>query len=161
MGRRHLEEAGITFADFIETGSEFALPQLCERLAGRFDFVFVDGWHTFDHTLLDCFYATRLLRVGGYLAVDDTAFASVRRAVEFISTYPCYERFASVRRPSARSWARRLAGLAVRLIPRRVSALVLAPHWQHRLFDDQTTHMIVLKKIQEDLRPWNWHNDAF
>ena len=36
-----------------------------------FDFIFIDGWHTFDYTLVDMFYADRLLRIGGYLLIDD------------------------------------------------------------------------------------------
>jgi hypothetical protein len=36
--------------------SFLAMPRLLARGA-KFDLVFVDGWHTFDFTLLDMFYA--------------------------------------------------------------------------------------------------------
>ncbi len=58
-GIRNLKTAGIEFFDLIEVKSEFALPHMLEKAEGQFDLVFIDGWHTFDHTLLDCFYATR------------------------------------------------------------------------------------------------------
>lgn len=80
IGIKHLKEAGVDFFTLIESKSEFGLPQILRESEGQFDLVFVDGWHTFDHALLDCFYATRLLRVGGYLAVDDANFESVGRA---------------------------------------------------------------------------------
>ena len=50
----------------------------------------------FDHALIDCFFATRLLRVGGYLVIDDTDFA-IARVVDHLRTYPCYRRSGSVR----------------------------------------------------------------
>ena len=57
----NLEQAGIDFFHLIEAKSEFALPRLLESNR-QFDFIFVDGMHTFDHAMLDCFYATRLLQ---------------------------------------------------------------------------------------------------
>jgi predicted O-methyltransferase YrrM len=122
VGVKHLEEAGIRFFNLVEVKSEFALPRILEQGEGRFDFIFIDGWHTFDHTLLDCFYATRLLRVGGYLAIDDVIFPAVRRVVDFVLNYPCYELFRSL-------------GTDLR--------------------------MVVLKKISEDRRNWDWHDDKF
>ena len=95
-GARQLEDAGIDFFNLVERKSEFALPRLLEHNEGQFDFVFVDGWHTFDHTLLDCFYASRLLRTGGVLAIDDVMFPSVKRVVRYLKNYPCYEQVGSV-----------------------------------------------------------------
>lgn len=54
IGVLNLERAGYNFFELIEKRSEIALPQLLE--AGReYDFGFIDGWHTFDHTLIDFF----------------------------------------------------------------------------------------------------------
>ena len=126
VGVKNLEEAGIRFFNLVEVKSEFALPRILEQGEGKFDFVFIDGWHTFDHTLLDCFYATRLLRVGGYLAIDDVIFKSVRRVVDFLLNYPCYELLRSLGRVK-----------------------------------DTDLRMVVLKKISEDTRSWDWHDDRF
>jgi predicted O-methyltransferase YrrM len=161
VGRRQLDEAGVTFASFIESGSELALPRLCEQAPGAFDFIFVDGWHTFDHTLVDCFYATRLLRVGGYLVVDDTGFPSVRRAVDFVGNYPCFSRAGSVTQPRPKSAARRVASLSSMIIPRGLLKRLLPRPAFRRVFEDDITTMIALKKVQADDRPWNWHDDDF
>jgi predicted O-methyltransferase YrrM len=91
VGVANLDRAGVDYYSLLEEPSEFALPRLLSGGTTRFDLVFIDGWHTFDHTMLDCFYGTRLLRVGGVLAVDDTHFPSVGRAVAFVRQYPCYE----------------------------------------------------------------------
>ena len=96
----NLKRCGVDYFTLREEFSEFAMPSLLKNNEGSFDFILVDGWHSFDHTLVDCFYATRLLRVGGYLVVDDVAhFPAVKRAVDFISTYPCYQLAGSVPQP--------------------------------------------------------------
>ena len=33
-----------------------ALPELLKDNKNKFDFIFIDGWHTFDYTLIDFFY---------------------------------------------------------------------------------------------------------
>jgi predicted O-methyltransferase YrrM len=163
-GIRSLEEAGYSFFKLIEIKSEFALPKLLEKLEGQFDFIFIDGWHTFDHTLLDCFYATRLLRVGGYLAIDDVTLSSIRRVVDFLSNYPCYEFYGSVsskRTRSTRSWKNFLIRSLMSPVHRRIWARVLSRSLYRRIIEDQFPRMVALKKVTEDNRNWDWHNDAF
>ncbi len=95
VGAFNLDRQGHGNHRLIEVASEIALPRLLTEGDVDFDFVFIDGWHTFDHTLLDCFYATRLLRVGGgVLAIHDAWMPAVSRAVEFLRNYPCYEDYA-------------------------------------------------------------------
>jgi predicted O-methyltransferase YrrM len=161
VGITALERAGIDFFHLIERRSELALPLLLDRMEGAFDFVFVDGWHTFDHALLDCFYATRLLRVGGYLAIDDVAaFQAVRRAVEFLSNYPCYELHGSVSTPVPRSWKNRVVRTVMAPVNRRTWADILSARLYRRVFDDLETRMVALKKVAEDRRNWDWHDET-
>ena len=94
VGAFNLERQGHRNHRLIEAGSEIVLPRLLSEGEGNLDFVFIDGWHTFDHTMLDCFYATRLLRVEGILAIHDAWMPAVGRAVEFLRNYPCYEDYA-------------------------------------------------------------------
>ena len=161
VGVMNLEKAGFRCFSLIETGSECALPRLLEHMEGRFDFIFIDGWHTFDHTLLDCFYATRLLRVGGYLAVDDAYFPSVRRVVGFLRNYPCYEPYGSVSRKIPRSWKKAVLRILMSPVSRRTWARVLSSGLHHRAFTDQEVRLVVLRKVTEDDRSWDWHDDAF
>ena len=161
VGVASLKAAEIDFFKLLEIKSEFALPQLLERNEGQLDFIFIDGWHTFDHTLLDCFYATRLLRIGGLLAIDDVSFTSVRRVIDFLKNYPCYEELGSVGHKTSQSWKRIVArGLAF-LINQRIWAKILPPILYRRVFEDYSTRMIVLRKTKEDSRNWDWHIDSF
>jgi len=156
-----VERAGLGFARLVEVGSEIALPRELEAGAGRFDLVFVDGWHTFDHTLLDCFYATRLLRVGGYLVVDDVSMPSVRRAVSFLRKYPCYELHGALASRRDLSWKKQLARLVLGPIPRALRRRLIAPAVHDRIFDLGKPRMVALRKATEDARGWDWHDEAF
>ena len=157
-GIRNLEEAGYNFFKLIEIKSEFALPKLLEEREGQFDFIFIDGWHTLDHTFLDCFYATRLLRVGGYLAIDDVSFfPAVRSVVDFLSNYPCYEFYGSVSTKQRRSWKTRLIRPLMSPVRRKIWAQVLSPKLYRKIFEDQSPRMVALKKVTEDKRNWDWH----
>jgi predicted O-methyltransferase YrrM len=142
LGVQHLQEAGVDFYELIQVKSEFALPRILEGNEGQFDFIFVDGWHTFDHTLLDCFYATRLLRVGGYLVIDDVTMPAVRDVVSFVKAYPCYEQHGWVGHEGVTpSWKGKLAK---RLgLPNSERPAIV--------------QMVALKKIAEDARDWDWH----
>jgi predicted O-methyltransferase YrrM len=160
-GLKNLEEAGYPFFTLIENKSEFALPQLLEKVEGQLDFIFVDGWHTFDHTLLDCFYATRLLRVGGYLAIDDVSWASVRRAVDFLSNYPCYELYGSVDEKQEISYKKILMRILLSPVHCQTWRRVLSNRLYRKIFEDRRTRMVALKKVTEDNRNWDWHDEAF
>ena len=161
VGITNLEKAGIDFFNLIERKSELALPVLLDQLEGAFDFVFVDGRHTLDQVLLDCFYATRLLRVGGYLAIDDVrAFQSVRRGVDFLINYPCYEVHGSVSTPLKHSWRNRVVRTVMAPLNRSTWAGILSPRLYSRIFDDLETRMVALKKVTEDRRSWDWHDET-
>lgn len=68
----------------IEDKSYIALPSLLEK--HKFDFIFIDGWHTFDYTLLDFFYSFLLLNVGGIIIIDDALHKGVNKCVKYIET---------------------------------------------------------------------------
>jgi hypothetical protein len=162
IGIRNLREAGMNFFKLIEEKSELALPKLLEIKEKAFDLVFVDGWHTFDHTLLDCFYATRLLRSGGLLVVDDTHMVAVKRVMDFLKTYPCYEEYGFVKAGSTQPLKRAIKDgvkTLLSLIPHRVWVYLFGYHFYQRIFE--APRMVALKKVAEDKRAWNWHNDNF
>lgn len=89
IGIQHLAKAGLQNFKLIEKPSELALPELLAAGAS-FDFAFIDGWHTFDHTLLDMFYTNRLLRNGGIMVIDDVGMKGVQKAVNYFLNYPAY-----------------------------------------------------------------------
>ena len=90
MGVNNLKKSGLNNYTLIEDYSEFVLPALLKE-GRQFDFIFVDGWHTFDHVLLEFFYINRLLSIGGIVAFDDVALLPLNRVMRYISNYPNFE----------------------------------------------------------------------
>ena len=71
----------------IEKKSHQGLPILLNKFGeNSFDFVFIDGFHTFDYTLVDVFFSTQLLKLNGILIIDDCLHKAVSRAVDYIDT---------------------------------------------------------------------------
>jgi len=163
-GIRNLEEAGLKDFELLEEPSELALPRL---VAGgeRFDAALIDGYHTFDQTIVDFYYINRLLRVGGYLAIDDCNLPAVNRAVRYMLTYPCY-RFVSSTGHGSRA---RSAIVACKWL---LSMLLKPLTWplgkaSYGIFDGSllssqvlrvadSARMLVLQKVAEDQRWVSW-----
>jgi len=96
-GLHNIERAGYRhFYEFHEDTSQQVLPALVAR-GERVGVGFIDGWHTFDHALVDFFYIDQLLDIGGIIVFDDVGYPSIRRVCEFVVTNRSYEIFGSVR----------------------------------------------------------------
>jgi len=91
IGRKNVRDAGLeSYHSVIELPSYRALPALLDE-GKQFDLVFIDGWHTFDYTLVDFFFADLLLPIHGVIVVDDIKHGSVAKAIRYIqSNYPHY-----------------------------------------------------------------------
>ena len=57
----------------------------------KFDFIFVDGYHTFDATLLDFLILEDKLKDGGMIAFHDCYYRSKQKAINFILKNRDYE----------------------------------------------------------------------
>ncbi len=79
--------------ELIENFDYFALPQLLER-GIRIDFAYIDGWHTFDYTLLDFFFIDKLLNQNGIVAFNDCGFPPVKRVLKWLGAHRKYNELA-------------------------------------------------------------------
>ena len=116
--------------------------------------VFIDGMHTFDHTMLDLFYANRLIRVGGYIVIDDSNFWSVSRAVSYILNYPAYRLWAQTQVVSLKG---RIAEFVARILPKAIGSLFLPKIIYELIY--RNPKMVVLKKVANDERKSKWFKD--
>lgn len=90
-GMHLLERAGLSaFVRLIEQPSQLALPRLVAE-GVRVRFALIDGWHTFDHTLVDFFYADQLLESGGVVVFDDVGYPAIHAVVRFVLANRDYE----------------------------------------------------------------------
>lgn len=70
----------------VEENSNTALPRLFAE-GRRFDYVFLDGWKTFDHLVMETYFVARMLRTGGVLVLDDSYMDSVDRLTRLLTRY--------------------------------------------------------------------------
>jgi predicted O-methyltransferase YrrM len=73
----------VTFHDEYPERVFHTLPQL--------DFVFIDGSHLFDFTIMDFVVSDRQLKIGGIMAFHDVWMAAVRGALRFVLLNRNYE----------------------------------------------------------------------
>jgi predicted O-methyltransferase YrrM len=146
IGWLNVERAGYArFVDFREAPSELALPELLGA-ATRIQAAIIDGFHTFDHALIDFFYINKMLDVGGVVIFDDVNMPSIARLIGHVTTYPCYRVYDGTAMPRAPN---PFVSLRRRLNRRGLSA---------RHSRDNPTCLAV-QKVAPDARHWNWHAD--
>lgn len=162
-GIKNLRSAGFSDFEVIQRGSEYALANLAEK-GDVFDFGVIDGWHTLDHTLIDFFYINRMVRVGGFIAIDDIHMEGINRVVRYIASYPCYVQHdwtpprdvTTGRR--VLDVSRRTLGAVVRFFSTRLGWELLSPECNRPNADLHLySSMVVFRKTAEDERPWNWY----
>ena len=141
--------------EFHENSSQQILPALVAR-GERIGLGFIDGWHTFDHVLVDFFYIDQMLEVGGIVVFDDVGYPAIRRLCEFVISNRAYEVYGTVRyrspptlRRKAKRWAREL------LLPiyRTDQTPVLETRTKLACLHD--VYFLALKKTADDQRRWD------
>lgn len=162
IGINLLKKLGLNNFVFIEEKSEIALPNLLTQ-GHRIDFALIDGWHTFDHTLIDFFYIDKLLNVNGIVVIDDVHLPAIKKIIRYISNYQNYQIIDSVK--SKQSISRYLLNFSKSTL--NIFSNFLGKRIKSEFFDSSVykndkslklySSMIALKKIGEDKREWNWY----
>ena len=155
-GLHNIREAGYEpLYEFHENTSQQVLPALVGE-GQRIGFAFIDGWHTFDHTLIDFFYIDQMLDVGGVVVFDDVGYSSIKRVCDFIVTNRDYEVSDSVRLPIENASGRRLKHTASRLLDPLVRTdKSPAPEARRRECEIDDVYFLALKKRNDDSRRWD------
>jgi predicted O-methyltransferase YrrM len=160
IGLRNLFEAGFgPLIDFREQESQVALPQLVAE-GTKIDFAFIDGWHTFDHVLVDFFYIDRLLSVGGIVAFDDANQSAVHEVCRFIATNRAYRVCAVVGGTTSQTFGARMARWGARHFQlfRRLVHSKISETDEHLGFC-WDSRLIAFEKLADDTRRWDFHRE--
>ena len=165
IGLKNVRQAGYgDLIEFIEQPSEIALPRLLERET-RIDFAFIDGWHTFDHTLVDFFYVNMMLNVNGVVAFDDTNWQSISKLCRFIARYPCYKIFGRPSTEGKNNYEQMIHSFIVArnlfnsLITRIFSFKPSLEYFNKDLEIARAVRGLAFIKEKEDKRNFDWHID--
>jgi predicted O-methyltransferase YrrM len=146
IGLLNLERAGYRrFVELIEEPSEIALPRLLQART-RVQAAIIDGWHTFDHALVDFFYVNKMLEPGGVVIFDDVNMPAIARLIGHVLTYPAYRVFDAT--PIARAPNPFVA------LRRRLNG-----GWPSPAHSRDNPSCIALRKTADDTRDWDWHRD--
>lgn len=146
IGLLNLERAGYSrFVELIEEPSELALPRLLAARS-RVQAAIIDGWHTFDHALVDFFYVNKMLDPGGVVIFDDVNMPAIARLIGHVMTYPAYRLFDAT--PMARAPNPFVA------LRRRLNG-----GWPSPAHSRDNPSCIALQKTEDDTRDWDWHRD--
>lgn len=162
VGVSQLERVGYDFFNILRVPSELALPQLLLEQPAAYDLVFIDGWHTFDQTVLDLYYACRLIREGGYVVIDDCNWPAVAAAVSYFSNYPMLTMSgeASQMREKGRSLKRTIGRSLISAIPPNVAQWIFPAAVHGRIYRrTRFPSMSTFKKIGPDARSWDWYEN--
>lgn len=143
-GRAAAERAGYRERHEVIIEPDFtALPALL-RMGLRADFAYIDGWHTFDHAMLDFWYIDRMMSAGGIVAFNDCGLAGVDKAIGFVQSHRKYEEMSVGLRVDFGQLGRtRWLG---RLLRGRTRGLRLRQH-QDRYF----------RKVEDWQAPWDFY----
>jgi predicted O-methyltransferase YrrM len=159
VGLYNLKRAGYEdLVEFIAQPSFQALPQLVA--AGRqVDFAFIDGWHTFDYTLVDFFYIDKMLRVGGVIVFDDVDWPSIRKVCRYVSTNYSYDVISDNKATLPRfSMKRRFANRIIHYSSRLKN--ICKPEF---LNTDSMLGIngscVAFRKVATDSRRWDFHKE--
>ncbi len=179
LGLYNLSKCGYDdIIDFKSDHSEYALPKLVEQ-GLKIDFAFIDGWHTFDHTMLDFFYINRMLNIGGVVVFDDAQMPSINKLINYVLNYPSYKPYYLESKIRSDNIDNRWTGSNIfeKLIkkPYRVPILMYktiaeksrigARFLSSKYIFGMKNHQVLSKryyaiqKISEDNRLWNWYEN--
>lgn len=160
-GLHLIQRAGLgSVVELIEEPSQLALPRLAAAKE-RFGFAFIDGWHTFDHTLVDFFFIDMLLSPGGIVMLDDVGYPAIDGVVRFILANRDYELLEVRRYHENASRALRMRR-AIKRALRPIARTDRDPSPRHeRAFREiESTQVVALRKLGDDTRRYD-HFERF
>lgn len=136
VGLENLSRAGFRARfRWHEQLSELCLPEFL-RQGLRFDFAFVDGWHSFDQALVEFFYVNRMLDVGGIVVFDDVHLPSLQKILRYVDGYESYRRL-------------KIPEETLRSVPMKVRSMMDLP----------PARIVGFEKLAQDQRNWDWFRD--
>jgi len=160
-GMHLIRRAGLEHVvELIQALSQQALPRLVDA-GERFGFALIDGWHTFDHTLVDFFYVDARLESGGIVVIDDVGYPAIDRVIRFILANRDYDTVDAVCYGETVSASLRVRGAIKRWL-RTLARTDRDPSPEHeqRFRDIERVQTIALRKRGEDTRRFD-HFERF
>lgn len=133
------------FFKLLEGPSHLEFPDLLKTNI-KVQCAFIDGWHTFDYTLIDFFLVDKILQPGGYVAFHDGYGRAKQKVVNFILTHRKYEIDKELMNFKDVSFLRVLKFFIWRIY-KDPMLLFSWFHWKYQT--KRTSGLIILKKVAD------------
>lgn len=127
----------------LEGPSHIMLPKLIEQSVSL-DFAFIDGWHTFDYTLIDFFLVDKMLKQGGLVGFHDMQSISKQRVLSFILTHRKYKIEKKYRVNANESWFKTLKFFVWRIMA-QPRLLLSSYNWRYQF--KNSSGLVILRKL--------------
>ena len=154
-GKRILKESAFENFRLIYDFSQNILPKEEEN---KYDLIFVDGWHTFDQVMLDIFYSIRLVKLNGYIIIDDADSNSVGKAISYYKKYPNIKYLDIFKRDYKKvSLKRKFANIIKSILNEFFAQMVLPKFIFDKFFYQLNPTLVIFQITGNDERKWNYH----
>ena len=141
------------FLEFHEDYSYRVLPKFIDE-GRRFDLAYIDSTKLFDWLMVDYFLIDKILKIGGFLILDDTGYYSVRKLSRFIAQLPHYSVYGQYPANERPGLAKQTFGKALRIIKKENLSKTYIDYRK-----GINAFCTVFRKDDEDKRQWNWHEE--
>jgi predicted O-methyltransferase YrrM len=150
-----VKQAGFSdVLNFRELPSAVGFAQLLKDGSGKYDFAYVDTGKLFDWIIVDFYFISQLLRVGGIVVFDDVNFPGIRKAMRFITQLPHFKVYDSHPKNECISKGK-LGNLLTGWS--RTSYLISEEFKKNDYELGINTRCVAFQKVSEDKRNWDWH----
>jgi predicted O-methyltransferase YrrM len=133
------------FFELLEGPTHLEMPAIINSNV-KLDCAFIDGWHTFDYTLVDFFLIDKILKPGGYVAFHDVYGRSKQRVINFVLSHRKYEIARDLMQFPKEPFVKTLKFFLWRIY-KSPELLFSWYHWQFQR--KNSSGLIVLKKLEQ------------
>lgn len=142
------KEGSLNMVEVLEGPSHMEIPKLIEK-GVKVQCAFIDGWHTFDYTLIDFFLIDKILEAGGYVAFHDCYGRAKQKVIRYILTHRKYKIDQELMNFRDAGLMKTMKFFVWRIL-RDPMLFFSKHHWKYQF--KHTSGLVVLKKI-EDFEP--------
>jgi predicted O-methyltransferase YrrM len=155
IGLKNIKESGNSnIVEFHEDFSDKVLPKLYFK-GINIQFAYIDSTKVFDVLMVDLYYLTKILDIGGIIVFDDCQFPGIKKLCRFLMAHPSFKKYRTYKKVVENRNRLRLSNIA-KLIP-----------YKNKIFSQDILHTdtelglnyhcISFKKTSDDNRDWKWH----
>ena len=157
IGLKNVRDAGyVDLVDFRSLSDYEILPQLLQQKI-KIDFAYVDASKVFDTIIINAYYLTKMLNIGGIMVLDDCDWPGIRKACRLLAKHPSFKIIQTFQADKE--------NVKVKFLSKTLPYFPYAKKlFANNLIETDEKlgvnyHCIAFRKVKEDDRNWDWFKD--